>query len=172
MSHHLVERRKELKRRRKRRREIVKAKNRDASRSKAATIKQLKIAKETEIVQPLLNPAVTHAEPLRQTHEPYAEEPIIQAITSSRNLYKTDWRQVVSITELIKVLPEGVKSKKIWQDIHNQMKEEIIMRARQLLSERYFTPPAGWDGSLKQALLEMYRYGRIPRGFGVYLGLL
>jgi len=168
---HLIERRKELKRRRKRRWERLKARNKKITVLKPKPVLHPTIPRDTETITTILQPVATIPAQLIHPHETNTEEPIRRPSVPTRNIYQAGRIQVASVTELIKTLPEGVKSKKIWQDVPEQLKEEIIARARQLLSERNFTPPAGWDGSLKQALLEMYRHGRIPRGFGVYLGL-
>jgi len=172
MAHHLVDRRKELKRRRKRRREILKVRNKAALLSKPAPVVQPKILKETETVIPILNPVVTPPAQLSHSHETIVSGDGKTDYYAGKKFLPGQLGEIASIEELIKILPVGVKSKKIWQDVPEHFKEEIITRARQLASARSFTPPAGWDGSLRQAILEMYSNGRLPRGFGIYLGIL
>jgi hypothetical protein len=171
MSHHLVERRKELKRRRKRRQASLKERDKKAVLLKTVPIVPRKIPKEPETVIPILTkPVVTPTTPARHPHETYLTEPVVIPITPVRNTCETDWEKAQSITELIKLLPAGIKTKKLWWNIPEQLKEEIITRARHMAASRNFAAPAEWDGSLKQALLLMGS-GRLPNGFRIYLGL-
>ena len=174
MAHHLVERRKELKRRRKKRRERLKERNKKAAILKSAMIIPCKIPKEPEAVTPIPTKSViTPTTPVMHPHETYLTEPAVIAITPvtpARKSFETDWGKAHSITELIKLLPTGIKTKKIWPAIPEQLKEEIIKWARHMAESRNFAAPAEWDGSLKQALLLMDS-GRLPNGFRIYLGL-
>lgn len=150
MSQNLVERRKELKRRRKRRQERIKARKK-----KAVPLKPV----------PTISPAVpSKPGPATQIIAKHIE-------TTPKNFldpYRIEWQQIHTITDMIHALPENIKPKKVWQVIPEELKAEVIKRARHLAASRSFAAPAEWDGSLKQALLLMERE-RLPNGFKNFL---
>jgi len=171
MSHHLVERRKELKRRRKRRRERLKERDKTSALLKTAPIVPHKVSNDPEKVTTILTrPVVTPAIPARYSNETHLTDPLVISITPVRNPYEADWKETQSIKELIKLLPEGIKTKKLWPAIPKHLKEGIITQAQHLAASRSFAAPAGWYGSLKQALLLMGS-GRLPNGFRYFLGI-
>jgi hypothetical protein len=152
MSHHLVERRKELKRRRKRRQKRLKQRDKNAAILKTASTAHLIIPEKTDTATPVI------------------AKPVASPTISSCHPYESDWKKAQSITELIKLLPVGIKPRKIWPAMPEQLKEEISKRARHMAASRNFAAPAEWDGSLKEALLLMDR-GRLPNGFRIFLGI-
>ena len=79
-----------------------------------------------------------------------------------------DWSSIQSKPDLINALPDGVKAKKIWAQIPENVKDDILKQASALIKSRLFVGPGDWDGSLKQALLIMDK-GRIPNGFNNFL---
>jgi hypothetical protein len=82
--------------------------------------------------------------------------------------YTIEWQQIHTITDLIHALPENIKPKKVWQAIPEELKAEVIKRAKHLAASRSFAAPAEWDGSLKQALL-LIEKERLPNGFKNFL---
>jgi len=58
----------------------------------------------------------------------------------------------------------NVTAKKIWFDIPEEFRTEIISKADFLISHHSFAAPGEWDGNLKSAL-ELMREGKIPSGF-------
>lgn len=150
MAHHLVERRKELKRRRKRRCERLKEK-------KAALSKVVP-------TMPRVMPKRSDTASLSMT------KPIATPAAPAWNSSQVDLQKAQSVENLVQLLPTDIKPRKIWTTIPEKLKEEIIRRARDLAAARRFAAPAEWDGSLKQALLLMGS-GRLPNGFRIFLGL-
>jgi len=149
----------------------LKERNKKAALLKTAQIVPRKIPKEPETITPILTtPVVTPATLAKHPLETYLTEAVVIPITPARNPYETDWEKAQSIAELIKLLPAGIKTKKIWPAIPKQLKEEIIRRAQHLAESRNFAAPAEWDGSLKQALL-LIGSNRLPNGFRIFLGL-
>jgi cell division septum initiation protein DivIVA len=167
---HLVERMKELKRRRKRRQEALKVKNRKAASLRAALPIQRKSAKELETFAPIPSKPVVKIDVREKNSDAQIIiEPEVMPTKPIKNLQQTAWKEAQSITELVKLLPNDVKTKKLWRYIPEQLREEIIKEARCMAESRNFAAPAEWDGSLKQALLLMEN-GRLPNGFKNFLG--
>lgn len=150
MAHHLVERRKELKRRRKRRCERLKEKK--AALSKAGTTMPRAMLKGWDTASPSIT------------------KPIATPAAPGWHASKVDLQKAQSVENFVQLLPADIKPRKIWTTIPEELKEEIIRRARDLAASRHFAAPAEWDGSLKQALLLMSS-GRLPNGFKIFLGL-
>lgn len=150
MAHHLVERRKELKRRRKRRCERLKKKK--AALSKVLPTMPRVIPKGSDTASPsMTKPTETSAAP-------------------AWHASKVDLQSAQSVESLVQLVPTDIKPRKIWTTIPEELRKEIIRRARDLAASRHFAAPAEWDGSLKQALLLMGS-GRLPNGFKIFLGL-
>ena len=169
MSHHLVERRKELKRRRKHRKEALKARNKKTASLKTAPPIPRRTSKELETVAPIiLKPVIEIDVREKDSDTKSFIEPEVMPTKPINNLKQTDWKEAQSITELVKLLPNDIKTKKLWRYIPEQLREEIIGEARSMAESRAFAAPAEWDGSLKQALLLMEN-GRLPNGFKNFL---
>ena len=168
---HLVERSKELKRRRKRRQKALKARNKKAASLRPAQPSQHKSTKVIETVAPMpLKPVIKIDVREKDSDTKIIIEPEVIPTKPIKHLQQTDWKEAQSITELVKLLPDDVKTKKLWRYIPEQLREEIIKEARYMAESRNFAAPAEWDGSLKQALL-LIKYGRLPNGFRNFLGL-
>lgn len=166
---HLVERSKELKRRRKRRQETLKARNKKSASLRIALPIQHKRSKEIETVAPMpLKPVIKIDVREKDSDTKILIEPEVMPTKPIKHLQQTDWKEAQSITELVKLLPNDVKTKKLWRYISEQLREEIIREARYMAESRNFAAPAEWDGSLRQALLLMGN-GRLPNGFKNFL---
>jgi hypothetical protein len=104
------------------------------------------------------------------TASPRIAQPIATPAAPARHASKVDLQRAQTVENFVQLLPADIKPRKIWTTIPEELKEEIIRRARDLAASRHFAAPAEWDGSLKQALLLMGS-GRLPNGFKIFLGL-
>lgn len=90
------------------------------------------------------------------------------AITRTQVQQFGEWTLAKETQDLLARLSGDEKPKKIWQSVDANAKNDIIRRAKILIDEKRFVGPAAWDGSIKQALSIMVS-GKIPNGFRNFL---
>jgi uncharacterized protein with HEPN domain len=152
----MIERKKELKRRRKRRLERVKQRMKIIYRSQ----EEHKKFKREHSQETIVN------EPIEKVNIE-----IIYPLQSAIGAIK--WEKITDINNLINNLPSNIKTKEIWPympDSMDELKMQIIQMVKELKVTEKYCGPREWHGGFKEALV-LVKKNLLPKGFAIALGI-